>query len=172
MLVTPDWCRLMARYNAWQNDGLLRLVPTLPPEELLRDRGAFWGSILGTLSHLLWGDRIWLHRLSGGPRPAEALHESGRLAADVGAWAEGRRATDAALLSWAEGLSEADLEGEFTWTSPAAGREVSRPRAVIVTHVFNHQTHHRGQVHAMLTAAGLRPGATDLPFMPDEELLP
>jgi uncharacterized damage-inducible protein DinB len=172
MLVTPDWCRIMARYNAWQNAGLVELVPTLPPEELTRDRGAFWGSILGTLSHLLWGDRIWLHRLSGTARPEQALPDSGRMVTDAGTWAKHRAATDAAITAWTDGLTPADLEGEFTWTSPAAGRVVSKPRAVIVTHVFNHQTHHRGQVHAMLTAAGLRPGATDLPFMPDEEPRP
>jgi uncharacterized damage-inducible protein DinB len=169
MLVTPEWCRIMARYNAWQNAGLVRIVPSLPEEELTRDRGAFWGSILGTLSHLLWGDRIWLHRLAGTPRPEPALPDSGRLVADARAWAEGRTETDAMITAWAQGLAAADLDGEFSWHSPAAGRLVSRPRAVIVTHVFNHQTHHRGQVHAMLTAAGLRPDATDLPFMPDDE---
>jgi uncharacterized damage-inducible protein DinB len=160
----------MARYNAWQNAGLLDLVPQLPPEELTRDRGAFWGSILGTLNHLLWGDRIWLHRLSGSAKPDEALPESAHLAPDAATWAARRRETDSALTAWAEALTPADLEGDFSWFSPAAGRQVSRPRALIVTHVFNHQTHHRGQVHAMLTAAGLRPAATDLPFMPDEAM--
>jgi uncharacterized damage-inducible protein DinB len=101
------------------------------------------------------------------PRPDEPLGESSRLVRDVASWASARVETDEALTAWAERLTPADLEGEFSWDSPAAGRRVSRPQAVIVTHLFNHQAHHRGQVHAMLTAAGLRPQATDLPFMPD-----
>lgn len=167
MLVTPDWVRLMARYNAWQNGGHLRLVPTLPPEELARDRGAFFGSILGTLSHLLWADRIWLHRLARLPRPEGTLAGSAGLWADAAAWAEGRARTDADLSAWAGGLAPGDLDGDLTWASGATGREMAKPRGLVVTHLFNHQTHHRGQVHAMLTAAGLRPDATDLAFMPD-----
>lgn len=167
MLVTPDWVRLMARYGAWQNGALLRLVPTLPEREPTRDRGAFWGSILGTLSHILWADRMWLHRLAGQPRPEAALAASGTYAPDLATWLEGRARTDADLTAWAEAISPADLEGDLSWSSPAAGRVVSKPRAVLVTHLFNHGTHHRGQVHAMLTAAGARPDATDLFVMPD-----
>jgi len=63
-------------------------------------------------------------------------------------------------------LRPAQLRGEMTWWSGAEGAEVTRPRALCVAHLFNHQTHHRGQVHAMLTAAGLRPPATDLALMP------
>ena len=167
MLVTPDWVRLMARYNAWQNGVHLRLVPRLPEDEVSRDRGAFWGSLLGTLNHLLWADRMWLHRLADLPRPEASLAESPRLTADVAAWAEARREADEDLSRWAGHLTAADLEGDLSWTSPAAGRTVTKPRALLVTHLFNHQTHHRGQVHAMLTAAGLRPDDTDLFLMPD-----
>lgn len=167
MLVTPDWVRLMARYSAWQNGVHLRLVPALPAAELIRGRGAYWGSILGTLSHLLWADRVWLHRLGGLPHPGADLADSARLFGDVAAWARARSESDADLSAWAAALTPADLEGELAWTSRAAGATVSRPRAVVVTHLFNHGTHHRGQVHAMLTAAGARPDATDLPFMPD-----
>ena len=167
MLVTPDWVRLMARYNAWQNGEHLRLVPALPDAELDRDRGAFWGGILGTLSHILWADRMWLHRLAALPRPEAPLAESARYVTDAATWAEARRRTDADLSAWADGLTPEDLEGDLSWNSPAAGRDITKSRAILVTHLFNHATHHRGQVHAMLTAAGLRPGATDLPFMPD-----
>lgn len=165
-LVTPDWCRMMARYNAWQNGGQIRIVRGLPEAELTRDRGAFWGSILGTLSHLVYADRIWLHRLAGLPKPDGTLKDSHRLVTGAGAWADARTATDAALSAWAESLAEQDLAGDLTWTSPAAGRVVTKPRDLLVTHLFNHQTHHRGQVHAMLTAAGARPDDTDLAFMP------
>ena len=167
MLVTPDWVRQMACYSAWQNGVHLELAPTLPEAELLRDRGAFWGSVLGMLSHLLWSDRIWLHRLAGLPRPEATLADSARFVTGASAWAEARRLTDEDLTAWAAALTPADLESDLSWNSPAAGRTVSRPRAVLVTHLFNHGTHHRGQVHAMLTGAGLRAGDTDLPFMPD-----
>ncbi|TNC71449.1 damage-inducible protein DinB [Rubellimicrobium roseum] len=156
----------MARYNAWQNEGLLDLVPRLPEEELRRDRGAFFGGILGTLSHLLWADRMWLSRLAGHPRPAVGLSASATLVTDAVTWAEGRRAADAALLAWAEDLGPGDLDGDLTWVSGVTGGEVSRPLGLIASHVFNHQTHHRGQVHALLTAAGLRPRDTDLFLMP------
>ncbi|MEZ5861079.1 MAG: DinB family protein [Geminicoccaceae bacterium] len=72
------------------------------------------------------------------------------------------------LLEWARGLDPGWLAGELSWHSGAIGREVTRPRALLVAHLFNHQTHHRGQVHAMLTAAGAKTGPTDLPFMPAE----
>lgn len=167
MLVTPDWCRLMARYNAWQNGVQLRIVEAMPEEELTRDRGAFWRSILGTLSHILYADRVWLHRLAGLPRPEGTLAASDRLVGTASDWAGARRQADADLAGWAAALTPAALEGDLTWTSPAAGGVVTKPRGLIVTHLFNHQTHHRGQVHAMLTAAGQRPGDTDLAFIPD-----
>jgi len=67
MLVTPEYCRLMARYNAWQNTGLRRMVAAMDPAELSADRGAFFGSIMATLNHLLWADQVGLHRLAGHP---------------------------------------------------------------------------------------------------------
>ena len=130
------------------------------------DRGAFFGSILGTLSHLLWADRMWLSRCAGLPRPPVGLSGSATLVTDAAAWAEGRRGADADWLAWAERLEPRDLDGDLTWVSGVTGGTVSRPWGLIATHVFNHQTHHRGQVHAMLTAAGLRPRDTDLFLMP------
>ena len=70
------------------------------------------------------------------------------------------------MQDWAHGLDDVALAGDLTWYSGAAGREVSRPMAMLVTHFFNHGTHHRGQVHAMLTAAGMRTDDTDLFMMP------
>jgi uncharacterized damage-inducible protein DinB len=80
---------------------------------------------------------------------------------------EERNATDVAIAEWAESLQETDLDEDLIWFSGATGAEVTKPVALLVTHMFNHQTHHRGQIHAMLTAAGVRPGATDLFIMPD-----
>jgi uncharacterized damage-inducible protein DinB len=77
-----------------------------------------------------------------------------------------RVALDRVIADWADALDPAWLAGDLTYFSGAAGRELSKPKWLLVTHMFNHQTHHRGQVHAMLTAAGARPGDTDLAFMP------
>ncbi|MEM8647563.1 MAG: DinB family protein, partial [Pseudomonadota bacterium] len=80
-----------------------------------------------------------------------------------------RQAVDQQILDWAARFDETALGDDLSWYSGAAGRTVSKPLGVLITHFFNHQTHHRGQVHAMLTAAGQRPGDTDLPFKPDAE---
>ena len=68
------------------------------------------------------------------------------------------------IIDWADKLDSGVARGDLTWFSGAAGREVTKPKWLLVTHLFNHQTHHRGQVHCMLTQCGVKPGATDLPF--------
>jgi len=78
-----------------------------------------------------------------------------------------REVADQRILDWAGRVSEDDLIGELSWYSGAMGREITKPRAMLVVQLFNHQTHHRGQVHAMLTAAGAKPDDTDIPFMKD-----
>ncbi len=165
MQITPDYCRLMAGYNAWQNDGLRALLRDLPEAELRADRGAHFGSILGTLNHLLWADRIWLHRLTGAPRPGGGLAESVEITPTPAVWGAERFRTDGQIRLWAERLNAVDLVGQLRWQSGSAGAEVSRPIQMLVVHMFNHQTHHRGQVHAMLTAIGVAPPPTDLFLM-------
>jgi uncharacterized damage-inducible protein DinB len=164
-VISPDWVRMMARYNAWQNDWLVRAVEGLPPAEASRPRGAFFGSILGTANHLLWADETWLARFAGSRAPGGGIADSTGLTPDMAAWAARRRRADAAILAWADALTE--CEGDLTWWSGAAGREVSRAKATLYTHFFNHQTHHRGQLHAMLTAAGAATSDTDLFLMPE-----
>jgi uncharacterized damage-inducible protein DinB len=167
-LITPDWVRMMARYNAWQNQSLRREVEMLSDGEARAERGAFFGTILGTANHLLWGDEMWLSRFAGHPKPEGGIAQSVSLTPDVAAWSSRRGAADDAIVAWAEGLT--DCEGAVTWWSGALGREVSRGKAMLYTHFFNHQTHHRGQLHAMLTAAGRTPDATDLFAMPDPDV--
>ena len=166
MMVTPEWVRLMAAYNAEMNARFYAAAATLPAGELARDRGAFFGSIQATLNHLLWADRVWMARFAGWPKPAGGIGESVGLHAAFSELAEARRQADGGIVAWAAALTPAALEGELRWFSGAAQREVSRPRGLLVAHLFNHQTHHRGQVHAMLTAAGARTGDTDLWLVP------
>lgn len=166
VMLTPDYVKMMARYNAWQNESLLAAADTLDDAARRLDRGAFFGSVHGTLCHILWADRLWLSRFGRGEAPQQSIAQSVFLIADWPALCAARRAMDALIADWAGGLTPADLEGDLGWYSGAMGRDMARPRALLVVHVFNHATHHRGQVHAMLTAAGARPDDTDLPFMP------
>ena len=164
-MIDPAFVRLMARYNAWQNEGLRDIVERMDRAELDRDRGAFFGSIRATLNHLLWGDLIWMSRFDGGAVPEGGIGGSVDLTPTIAEWGARRFKTDGRIRLWADGLKAVDLAGDLNWYSGAAGREMRRPIAPLVVHFFNHQTHHRGQVHAMLTAAGARPGDTDLFLM-------
>ncbi len=158
----------MARYATWQNAAQLEAADGLDDAARRAPRGLFFGSIMGTMNHLLWADQIWLHRFAGTGLPRVAsIAESPGLCADWASLRRERRHVDAVIRDWAESLDPAWLAGTLTWFSGAAGRDVSRPRTLLVVHLFNHQTHHRGQIHAALTAAGCRTAATDLPFMPE-----
>ena len=167
-MITREYCQVMARYNAWQNSQLRTLLEPLDDLEIARDRGAFFGSILGTLNHLLWGDALWTSRFDGGQAFSVGGEESTRLFADRAGWAAARVDTDARISRWAAGVDEEALQGSLVFYSGVMGRELSKPMAVCVVQLFTHQTHHRGQVHAMLTAAGSDAPVSDLPFMPDD----
>ncbi|MEL6169904.1 MAG: DinB family protein [Pseudomonadota bacterium] len=165
-MVDPGYVQMMARYNAWQNQSLYAAAATLDDAARRRDRGAFFGSVHATLSHLLWGDTVWMSRFDAWDAPVVGLSASPGYVADWPDLAAARRDADARILDWAVALRPQDLDGTLDWFSGALGREVSKPLALCVMHFFNHQTHHRGQVHGMLTAAGVRPGDTDLFVMP------
>ena len=163
-MITPAYVRTMAAYNRRQNANLYGAADHLDDAARKQERGAFFGSIHGTLNHLVWADRIWMSRFQGTPRPSGGIPESSRLYEH---WDDLKRARiefDDVVTDWAEALEPAWLEGDLTWFSGSTKREVTRPKALLVTHYFNHQTHHRGQVHCMLTQCGVKPGDTDLPF--------
>jgi uncharacterized damage-inducible protein DinB len=172
-VITTAWAQTMAAYNRWQNETVITAVDQLDDAARRSDQGLYFGSITGTLNHLLWADRLWLHRFAGTTRPAAAsIAQSTGLYDDWATLTSERRCTDQAIVDWAETLEQGWLEGDLTWYSGAAGRDITSPRAVLVTHLFNHQTHHRGQVHAALTRAGLGTAPTDLPFMPPLDRAP
>lgn len=163
----PAYAQLMARYNRWQNENLIAAADGLDDAGRRADRGAFFGSIEATFSHLFWADRIWLSRFASEQPPPGGIAESTGLIEDWGRFHDERMQLDRRILDWAEHLSPDWFAGEMTWHSGALGRQITRPRSEVVIHLFNHQTHHRGQIHAMLTAADLRPSDTDIPVMPD-----
>jgi uncharacterized damage-inducible protein DinB len=157
----------MAQYNAWQNNGLSVIVAAMDDAELRADRGAFFGSIFETLNHLLWGDLLWMSRFDGGLSLDPSIKDSTSVTQSPAEWAKQRAQLDVRISGWADAVTQADLTGDIAWHSVAVHREISKPKTVCIAHFFNHQTHHRGQVHAMLTAAGQKPSDTDLPFMPE-----
>ena len=165
-MVNRGYCQLMARYNMWQNSQLHGLLEVMDEEGLQRDRGAFFGSILATLNHILWGDLSWISRLDGGEPNRVGVADSVSLTADLAGWKLARDRLDRRISLWADGVTDAALQGELRYFSGFTGREMHKPMGLCVVQLFNHQTHHRGQVHAMMTAAGLQAPVTDLPFMP------
>ena len=108
---------------------------------------------------------IWLHRFAGTLKPEGTIKSSPAFVEEWSALKAARVALDASMIEWTQTLDAAWLAGDLTWFSGAAGKELSRPRWLLVAHMFNHQTHHRGQIHAMLTAAGAKPEDTDLMLM-------
>lgn len=167
-MISPGYAHTMARYNAWQNQGLIGAADRLDPSARHLDRGAFFGSLQRTFSHLLWADTIWMSRFDGWQAPAVGLPDSAGFAPDWATLKTARKSADTRITDWASRLEEEDLSGDLIWYSAVSGREMTKPLGLCVSHFFNHQTHHRGQIHAMLTAAGANPGDTDLIFMPED----
>jgi uncharacterized damage-inducible protein DinB len=165
-MIDKAYLQKLARYNRWQNENLYGAAETLSDEERKRERGAFFGSIHGTFNHLVWADRIWLSRFAGTPKPSVGIKGSAALYPD---WAELKRERaklDETIVGWADGLATSPVQGDLVWFSGATQREISMPKWITLAHFFNHQTHHRGQIHCMLTQAGAKPEDTDLVFMP------
>lgn len=167
-MMTPDYCRMMARYNAWQNTQMTAALEGFDHAALTQDRGAFFGSMLKTANHILWGDQIWMAKLDGAEPPSVGIPGSVDLNPTLAAWSADRFRMDARIQKWAQRLRTVELLGELRWFSGAKGTNVSAPVAQCITHFFNHQTHHRGQIHAMVTAAGGKGWDTDLVFMPKD----
>ena len=155
-----DHYRMFAAYNAWANRTLYTEVGKLDDEAFRKNLGAFFGSLHRTLNHLLTADRIWLKRFTGkGDAPASldaVLHED-----FAGLWAA-RQAEDARLSAFIDSLSEEQLRADITYSPLTNPAIITHPLGPALTHVFNHQTHHRGQCHGLLTALGGPSLALDL----------
>lgn len=143
---------MFAAYNAWANGEIYDAAAQLADEEFSRDTGAFFKSMQGTLNHVLVADRIWMKRFTGrGEAPASL---STMIHPNLVPLRIAREAEDARIAGWIAGLSDADLAGRFSYTTVSEMRTVSQRLAPALLHVFNHQTHHRGQAHAILTTLG------------------
>lgn len=151
-----DHFRMFAGYNAWANRRLYAAAAALTDADYRADHGAFFRSVHGTLNHLLVADRVWMRRFTGtGEAPTRLdaiLHE------DFAGLDVARRAEDDRIVAFADSLDEERLAGRFTYVPITRPEPITQPLAPALAHVFNHQTHHRGQVHTLLTRiAGTAP---------------
>jgi uncharacterized damage-inducible protein DinB len=168
-MIDPDYAQMMARYNGWMNDKLYAACDKLTDDERKADRGAFFKSIHSTLNHLLWGDAMWLGRFTQGTPLAKEYPKAAigvDLHDDWNALKAARIAMDADIVTWAATLDADWLKCDFSWYSGLTKSTHTRPAWLLVSHMFNHQTHHRGQVTTLLSQRGIDPGDTDLMRMP------
>lgn len=140
---------MLAAYNTWANARLYDAVAELPDTDYRADRGVFFGSLHGTLNHLLLADRIWMHRFTGDGEESPTLDAI--LYEDFSALREARGAEDARIVAYVTALSDADLAGTVCYRSTRSPVVIEQRLAHLLVHFFNHQTHHRGQAHGILT---------------------
>ena len=149
----------MAKYNSWMNRKLYRAVQELSDEQRKSDRQLYFKSIHDTLNHLLVVDRLWLHRLNGGAVQFSSAEQ--HLYSDFEALVIDRLHTDSKLIELVEAMTDADLNRPFGYYN-TRGQLIEHDTSRVLFHVFNHQTHHRGQITAALSQLGVDYGVTDL----------
>lgn len=157
----------MARYNRWMNQKIYECCSGLSDEERKRDMRAFFKSIHGTLNHLLLADRVWMGRFTGKPFFVNSLDQE--LYADFDTLRSEREAEDNRITEWVASLSQEDVNEDLIYTSIVNPEPRRYPLWLALSHLFNHQAHHRGQVTTLLTQLGVDVGVTDLIWLPNEE---
>lgn len=170
MTRTDHICQ-MAKYNQWMNAKLYEAAQQLSPDELAAAKGAFFGSILGTLNHIAVGDTLWLKRFVTHPANYAVRHAVENLPMasnfdqylhrDLPSWGRYRCQLDENILQWAQEISEVDLDHALQYFN-IKGEAMRKNFFAIIMHFFNHQTHHRGQVSTLLFQASVDVGVTDL----------
>lgn len=144
--------KMFAAYNQWANQKLYSVAQVLTEEEFHRDTGAFFQSLFGTLTHLLVADSIWLNRFTGSGPVHNAL--DARPFPDIATLTQARQMIDARLIDYVETLSHDSFEQIISYTRSTDPTPQSHRLGPALTHLFNHQTHHRGQAHMILTVLG------------------
>jgi uncharacterized damage-inducible protein DinB len=151
---------MLAGYNAWANERLFAAAERLPGDGFSADRGLFFGSIMGTLNHLLAADRIWMKRFTGEGEAPDRLDAI--LHPDFAALRAARRAEDARISVYLASLPETAFASTFTYRRMTDTSSHTQALAPALFHLFNHQTHHRGQCHAALTGLGVEAPSLDM----------
>jgi uncharacterized damage-inducible protein DinB len=158
--MADDYFNLLARYNAWANERLYDACAALAEAELKAPRRAFFGSIHATLNHILVGDRLWMSRLAGGTL---VLPLNKILYQDLAPLRAARRGQDELLIELVDGIAATRLDAAVHYRN-TRGDAFATPCRLVLGHLFNHQTHHRGQVHDMLSQTAVAPPELDLIF--------
>ncbi|OCP01384.1 MULTISPECIES: DinB family protein [unclassified Ensifer] len=157
-----DHFRMFADYNRWANRLIYAAAAQLTDAELRESRGAFFGSLLATLNHILVADRVWMRRFTqegDAPSALDAL-----LHDDLPGLAAARATEDARIIAWVGSLDDERLGAKLTYTPLTNPMVITQKLGPVLAHFFNHQTHHRGQAHATLTALGHPSLALDLVY--------
>jgi uncharacterized damage-inducible protein DinB len=157
----PDHFRVLARYNQWANERLYAACGKLHDNELFMQRPSFFGSIHATLNHILVADRIWMGRLTGHPAAVTGLDEI--LYGDFIGLNVARVAEDAQIVTFCDALDEPTVNTTLRYKN-MAGEAQAMPIRWVLTHMFNHQTHHRGQTHGLLSQTDVPPPSLDLVY--------
>jgi uncharacterized damage-inducible protein DinB len=173
---TREDIALLASYNASMNAKLYAAAATLPKEVLIADRGAFFGSILGTLNHIVAGDTIWLRRFMAHPSDLSSLKAMVEISApsslahvysdNLDTLLEHRLRLDAIIEALAAEVSDSDLAQPLLYRNSRG--DAQKTFGSLLLHLFNHQTHHRGQASTLLSQSNVDLGVTDLlEWIPD-----
>ena len=149
----------MAAYNRWANARLYEAVGKLPPEAFAAPRSGFFPSLLKTLNHILVGDTVWMGRLDGTGSSITSLDQI--LHTDLAALTAARAAMDDRIVAYVDALVPTRLEEDLVYRT-VAGDPMRTQVSQVLAHFFNHQTHHRGQAHGMLSSTDVAPPSLDL----------
>jgi uncharacterized damage-inducible protein DinB len=144
--------QMFAAYNHWANAAVYDAAKELTPEQFTADKGAFFGSLMGTLNHLLCADRIWMRRFTGAGDAPAALNVI--LHPELEPLKQAREAEDARISAFIDSLDDKTISGNFTYVPVSTPEPVTQKLGSALFHFFNHQTHHRGQCHMILTSLG------------------
>lgn len=151
---------MMAAYNRWANGVLYDAASALTDDEFRQDTRAFFTSMEGTLNHIMVADLIWMHRFTGSGELPDALDAI--LYDEFDELRDAREGLDARIIEWIASISDLDLAGRFTYVTVTDMKTVSQRLAPALAHFFNHQTHHRGHAHMILSVLGESPPSVDL----------
>ncbi|WP_150524125.1 DinB family protein [Roseibium sediminis] len=161
----PVLYQKLAVYNLWMTEKAYLATDKMSDAERKEDRGAFFKSVHSTLNHILFADRAWIRRFTGTPYEIKGMGVD--LFDDYEELKAAHLAMCQDIIAFANGLTSEWLLADLTWTSIDGTKTNTRPQWLLLSHLFNHQTHHRGQLSTLLSQAGIDIGVTDLPWMPD-----
>lgn len=159
-MAKDDYFRTLARYNQWANRRLYGACAQLSEAEYMRPRPSFFGSIHATLNHILVGDRLWMGRITGHDAGITALDQI--LYGDFIGLKVAREAEDAQIINAVDAMDEPTLNSTLRYKTLVNPAPVATPMRMVLAHFFNHQTHHRGQVHGLLSQTAVAPPPLDL----------